>query len=172
MTSSNEVYSAMAGGKPYKTYKKQILGKVYVTVLNMLTGTPTPEGVILTGDPRKDEPSTMYDVFSEQEDYFFRKMNKTHLDSGTVIEIKRAQETEAPRTFEQYTDEELREIIAKPFGSLRHVLNSTTSVALLSRIKDLAGEMDKSEKVIRAIESRLSEVQESPQLSNVIEEEL
>lgn len=174
MATSNEVYSAMVGGKPYKTYQKKILGKVYITVLNMMTGTPTPEGVILSGDPRKNEPGTIYDVFSEQEDFFFRKMNRLHLDDGTLKEYSRDNETPRERTIEQFSDEELRAIIAKPFKTLENSLNSTTSVALLYRVLGLAQEMEKSDKVIRHIESRLSEVQEAriPKLNNVIEEEL
>lgn len=170
---SNEVFSAMAGGKPYKTYKKEILGRVYVTALNMLTGTPVPEGVILDGDPRKNEPGTMFDVFSEQEDYFFKKMNKRHFDAGILVEHKRS---EAPRerTIEEFSDEELRAIIAKPFKALENTLNSTNSIATLYRIRGLAEEMEKSEKVIRHIESRLSEVQEKEliNLPNRVEEEL
>ncbi len=170
---NNELFSAMIGNKPFKTYKKTILGRVYVTVLNMLTGTPVPEGVILTGDPRKNEAGTMFDVFSEQEDYFFKKMNKVHFDEGRLVEYKR---TDAPKekTIEEYSDEELRAIIAKPFKALEATLNSTSSVALLYRILTLAEEMEKSEKVMNHIKSRLSEVQEGevPTLSNVLEEEL
>lgn len=174
MTSqNNDLFSAMIGGKPIKTYKKTILGRVYVTALNMMTGTPTPEGVILDGDPRKDEIGTMFDIFSEQEDYFFKKMNKRHFDSGIIIEHVR---TDAPRvrTIEEFSDEELKAIIMKPFKALEASLNSTNSVATLFRIRSLAEDLEKSEKVIRHIDSRLSEVQENsiPKLANRVEEEL
>ena len=174
MTTSNDIYSAMSGGKAYKTYKKTILGRLYVTALNMLTGTPTPEGVILEGDPRKDEPKALFDVFSEQEDYFFKKMNKRHFDEGRLIEVSRANDKPRERTIEEFSDEELRTIINKPFLSLQNTLNKTTSVATLFRIESLARDLDKSEKVMRAIQSRLAEVQEgmAPKISNVIEEEL
>ena len=114
---NNEIFSAMVGGKPIKTYKKTILGRVYVTALNMLTGTPTPEGVILEGDPRKNDVSTMFDVFSEQEDYFFKKMNKRHFDAGVLIEFNRT-ETHRERTIEEFSDEELKSLINKPFLAL------------------------------------------------------
>jgi hypothetical protein len=172
MTTNNDVYSAMVGGKPYKTYKKTILGKVYVTALNMLTGTPTPEGVILEGDPRKNEHTSMYDTFSEQEDFFFRKMNKRHFDAGILIEYSRAEEKPRERTIEEFSDDELKALISKPFLAVQATLNKTKSVATLFRIQTLASELEKSEKVMKAIESRLSEVQEAPKISNVIEEEL
>lgn len=170
---NNELFSAMVGNKPLKTYKKTILGRVYVTALNMLTGTPVPEGVILTGDPRKNEVGTMFDVFSEQEDYFFKKMNKVHFDEGRLIEVKRT-ETPRERTIEEYSDEELKTIIMKPFKALENAINSTKSQALVYRILTLAKELEKSEKVIRHIESRLSEIQEGEflELPDKIEEEL
>lgn len=174
MTTSNDIYSAMIGGTPLKTYKKTILGRVYVTALNMLTGTPTPEGIILEGDPRKNDAKALFDVFTEQEDYFFKKMNKRHFDEGRLIEFSRENDKPRVRTIEEYSDDELRAIIAKPFKALEATLNSTKSVATLYRILGLAQEMEKSEKVIRHIESRLAEVQEgqTPKLDNVIEEEL
>lgn len=174
MTTSNDIYSAMSGGVAYKTYKKTILGRLYVTALNMLTGTPTPEGVILEGDPRKNDPKSLFDVFSEQEDYFFKKMNKRHFDQGRLIEYSRESDKPRERTIEEFSDSELRTIIAKPFKALEATLNSTTSVATLYRILNLAQEMEKSDKVVRHIESRLAEVQEGmvPKPSNIIEEEL
>ena len=170
---SNEIFSAMVGGKPIKTYIKTILGRVYVTTLNMITGTPTPEGVILDGDPKKKEPGAMFDVFSEQEDYFFKKMNKLHFDEGVLIEYSKT-ETPTERTIEQFTDEELKALITKPFLALKNTLNSTKSVATLFRILTLAEEMDKSKKTIDAIKSRLSEAQEAemPQMPSRIEEDI
>jgi hypothetical protein len=172
-TVSNEIYSAMIGGRPYRTYAKTILGRVYVTTLGMLTGTPTPEGVILSGDPRKKEPETMIDVWSEQEDYFFKKMNRRHFDQGILIEYQRV-ETPRERTIEEFSDEELKVLINKPFLALQHTLNKTTSVATLFRIQSIASELEKSEKVMRAIESRLSEVQQlsEPKMPSVVEQEL
>jgi hypothetical protein len=170
---NNELFSAMVGNKPLKTYKKTILGRIYVTALNMLTGTPIPEGVILTGDPRKNEPGTMFDVFSEQEDYFFKKMNRVHFDEGRLVEHSRTT-TERERTIEEFSDEELKTLINKPFLALQNTLNKTTSVATLFRIQTIAEQIEKSEKVMRAINSRLSEVQEGEivQLPDKIESEL
>ena len=174
MTTSNDIYSAMVGGKAYKTYKKTILGKLYVTALNMLTGTPTPEGVILEGDPRKNESGTLFKVFSEQEDYFFRKMNKRHFDEGRLIEYNDVGEKPRERTIEEFSDEELKTLINKPFLALQNTLNKTTSVATLFRIESLARDLDKSEKVMKAIQSRLAEVQEGnvKEVPSGVEEEL
>jgi hypothetical protein len=145
-----------AGGAPFKSYIKTILGRVYVTVWNPFED--IPEGVILYGDPRKQEESCIVDVFNEQEDYFFRTKNKLHLQTGDVIAFVRKEE-EKERTPEEFSDEELKEVLSKPFFSIQKLVNDTVSVALLFRIKNLAQEMEKSEKVISTIEARLSEVQ-------------
>jgi len=170
---TNDIYSIMAGGKPFKTYKKTIAARVYVTVLNMMTGTPTPEGILLTGDPSKNESSCTYDVWTEQEDYFFRNKNQRHLDQGIIIEFVK-NETPRERTIEEFSDDELKVLINKPFLALQNTLNKTNSVATLFRIENLARELDKSEKVMRAITSRLSDVQQEGvvTLPSTIESEL
>lgn len=148
--------TGMAGGQPFKSYIKTILGKVYVTVWNPFEN--VPEGIILQGDPRKQDESCIIDVFTEQEDYFFRSKNKLHLQTGDVIVYVRKEEVKE-RTPEEFSDEELKDILSKPFFSIQKLVNDTNSVALLFRIKNLAQEMEKSEKVIQTIEARLAEVQ-------------
>lgn len=170
----NEYFEAMTAGKPYKTYKKTILGKVYVHVLSMLTGTPTPEGIILEGDPRKNDPNSMIDIWSKMEDYFFRKMNKRHLADRVIVEFSKKDEVKKEKTVDDMTDEELKAVIVKPFYSIKAILDKTNSIATLFTIRNLAEELEKSEKVMKAIDSRISEVQEAktPQMPSEIEEEL
>lgn len=165
------ISSVLAGGKPYRSYIKTILGKVYVSVWN--TFEQQPEGVILHGDPRTEEETAIIDLFSEEEDFYFRQKNKKHLQTGDVIQYNRKEE-ERVRTPEEFSDDELKEILAKPFFSTQKLLNETESVALLFRIKNLAHDMDKSDKVMRAIEARISEVQanEFKPLPDKIETEL
>lgn len=146
----------LLGGKIYKSYIKTILGKVYVTVWNSFEN--RPEGLILYGDPRNHEDECIVDVLSEDEDYFFRNKNKRHLQTGDIITYTRSTE-EKERTPEEYSDDELKDVISKPFFSIQKLLNDTESVALLFRVKNLAQELDKSDKVMKAIEARIAEVQ-------------
>lgn len=152
----NQLFSAMHEGKPLKSYIKTILGREFVHVWDSMTNQPI--GVILEGDPRKQDESCIWDVWSEQEDVFFRRMNSKDFASGILIEYKRSTE-EPKRTIEASTDDELRALVNSPFLKLQHAMNSTESIALLFRIKNLAEEADKSEKIMRAIEARISEVQ-------------
>jgi len=142
--------------KPIKSYIKTILGKVYVTVWDSFENKPT--GLLLEGDPRKAEEGCIIDIMNAEEDNFFRKRNANHLREGAVISYART-EAEKERTVEEYSDEELTEIINSKFFTLQNVLNNTDSIPVLFRIKNLAQEQEKSSKLIKVIEARIAEVQ-------------
>lgn len=155
MAQDLQTFSKMQTGKPYATYRKTILGKVYITVLNPFT--TTPEGMLLSGDPRTAE-TAMIDVWSEMEDMFFKRMNKKNLDGGFLIKVEKAPEVET-HTIEQYSDEELKAVINLKYLKFQEVLESLTSTAVAYRLLELAREMEKSERIIKAIETRLSKLQ-------------
>lgn len=152
----NIVSSAIHGGAPLCSYIKTTLGKVYVTVWDSFVNEPV--GVILEGDPRKQDEGCIVDIWSKEEDYYFKSKNKRHIQTGEMIIFSRKQE-ERERTVEEYTDAELTDVINSKFFTLQNILNSTESVAVLFRIKTLAQELEKSDKLMKAIEARLSEVQ-------------
>lgn len=156
VSARNELNSAIEGKKPLKSYIKTELGKVHVIAWD--TFLDTPVGLLLEGDPRKRDDTCIIDMWSEKEDSFFQKMNRTHFERGTIIPFERKEEVRV-KTVEESTDEELKEILSKPFLSLQSVLNKTESVALVFRLLALAQEMEKSSAVIKTIESRLSELQ-------------
>lgn len=158
---SSEIYSAMQTETPYKSYKKVILGKVYVTVWNEFED--KPEGLIVKGNPRgKEQESCIIDIWSEKGDMFFRRANKRLLEHGEIIEFKR--KISAPiieeSPYAQAKDEELVELLSKRYLQLASILNKIEDVAPLYRLKALAEELDKSEKTVELIKSRLAEVQE------------
>ncbi len=150
------VFSAMQTGKPYKSYRKTILGKVYVTILNPFNN--EPEGVILEGEPTRS-PTAIIDMWSEVDDLFFRRMNKNHFETGVIIPFERPDVVEDTHIIEQAGDSELRTIINSKFLSLQSSLNQIKTEAVLYRMIMLATEMEKSEKIITAIKARLAEIQ-------------
>lgn len=152
----NLASGALHGGKPYRTYIKTILGKVYITIWDSFEGKAV--GMLLEGDPRKGDETSIIDVWNEEEDYYFRNKNKNHLQQGNVIVFQRKDEHKE-RTVEEYSDDELKAIINSKFFTLQNVLNNTESIATLFRIKGLAQELEKSDKLIKAVEARISEVQ-------------
>ena len=155
----NLVGTALHGGAPIKSYKKTTLGKVGVTVWNSFEN--RAEGLILEGNPDNNDDGCIIDVWTPDEDYYFKSKNKRHLQTGDVIEFKRSSE-EPVKEVQQYNDDELLELLEdkfKKFFALQTLLNSTNSIPLLFRIKKVAQDKEKSDKVIKAIEGRISELQ-------------
>jgi len=154
-----EAFSNMQSGKPIKSYKKTIPAKIYVQMLDPFSGLPM--GLILFTDskfPRKD----VVDIWSEKEDIFFRKANRREFELGNILEYHELEaEEEAPK-IETYSDEKLTEIVNSKFLTLQSILNKTETEAVLFRMLGLARIAEKSEKIIGAIEARLSEVQKLP----------
>lgn len=159
-TEEQNLYSAMQTGKPYKTYKKTVLGRVYVSAIDPFNGEPV--AIMLYGDPKRDDESCYIDVWNERDDLFFRKMNKVHFNAGYIIEVVRKEPEVVETPIEQYSDEQLKSIINLKFLALQARLNKVGSEAVLFRMIDLAREMEKSEKIVGAIEARLSEVNKLP----------
>ena len=141
-----KMYADMQVDKPYATYKKTILGKIHITVLSPFSG--EPEGLILFTD--KDNKDTEYiDVWSEKEDRFFRKQNHLHIKVGNIIKTTR-EEVEEERTIEQFSDEELAELVDSHYATFQKVLReevNTEAVAL--RLLSLAKEKDKPKAMIK-----------------------
>lgn len=149
-------YSAMQGSEPIVTYKKTILAKVCITVWDSFN--EKQDIIILSGDPRKDEDTCMWDIFTEKEDFFFKRMNKTHFNSGTIISYKRPEVVEVVRE-EQFSDEQLLEIVNLKYLALINKINNITSVPVMFRIVDIAKNAEKSEKIVRVLEGRLAELE-------------
>jgi len=156
---THEVYSAMQVGKPFCTYIKTILGKVAVTVLNPFSG--VPEGVILEGNPNDlDAFETItVQVWSLQEDEFFKRTNASHFKSGNVRVLKEVEVPVKERSVNDITDEEIVTVLNKPFLALKNKLNAFTSVAPVYRVLKRAEDMEKSEKILNSIRARLAELE-------------
>jgi hypothetical protein len=159
-TYEREVFAAMTEEKPLVSYLKTIVGKVHLTVLNPFSGKPEP--VTLYGTPSANNPRAVVEVWSTKDDLFFKKMNREHLDAGTLKvlsvqeEVARQQEPDSPNAI---TDEEIAEILNKPFLALKNKLNSFTAPAPVYRFERMAEEMEKSEKILEAIRARASELE-------------
>jgi len=153
-----EVFSAMQEGTPLKRYIKTILGKVYVTVLNPFSG--EPEGVILQGDPRKasELEKIVVNIWDIKQDLFFRRMNRNHFESGNIREYG-LESVEPPVSVNEITDEEVLDVLNKPFLALKNKLEKFTAVAPVFRLLSKAEELEKSEKILSAIRARMSELE-------------
>lgn len=154
------IYSAMQVNTPYKSYKKTVLGKIYVNLIDPFSGNPT--GYIIEGNPERDD-SCILDVWSEKEDAFFRRMNKKHFETGMLIFYERPViEEPKERTIEEYSDEELKEIVSQKFYAIQAQIRKAKSPVVLARMAALAKELDRSNSIINLIENSLAKLQEKP----------
>jgi len=158
-----QMFAAMQLEKPFKTYRKTILGRVSVNYIEPFSGKPA--GIILMGNPKTDE-SARIDTWTEVDDGFFRKMNKRQFEVGNLLEMARTEEVKE-RTIESFSDEELTKIINSKYFTLEATLNKITSVAVLFRMVELAKELEKSDKIMKAFESKISELQATPVVDSV-----
>lgn len=149
--------SAMQAGKPFKTYKKVVLGRVYVSALDPFTGQPS--GVMLYGDPKRDDKTCYIDMWTERDDNFFKRANEVHFKAGYILESRPIEKKEEELPIEQYSDDQLKGIINLRYLALQAKLNKIESEPVLYRMIGLAKDMEKSAKISGAIEARLSEVQ-------------
>ncbi len=155
---NSSIYSAMQTKTPYKSYIKTVLGKIYVTVLNPFSG--EPEGRIIKGDPRgKGKDLCIIDIWSEMEDAFFTRINKRHLETATLIQYTRKEEKVEEKSPNDFSDEELTTLLNEKFFTLTNKVNKMTSVAPIFRLVTVARELEKSEKIIKYLEGKLSELQ-------------
>lgn len=165
---SQDVFSKMQAGKPFASYKKSILGKVEVKVINPFNG--EPERRLLIGNPRTNEDEVIVDVWSEQEDLFFRKFNKRNFDMGYIIPFTRPENPEVEENPNEITDEEIEKLLSTRFFTLQKRVNEFTSVAPVFRMKEKAIELEKSEKIVKFLEGKMMELQ-ALEFGEEIEEE-
>lgn len=150
---SVKLYQARHVGTPYKTYKKVILGKVGVVVLDPFNGQPTT--VILQGNPDLDDEECYISTWDEAENNFFLRMNKSLLTEGLLVEWDENKDfTEA----DLWGDVRLSDILAKPFIGFNHAVAGIDSPAVLVRLLNLARAKGKSESFIKVILSRLKDL--------------
>ena len=149
------IFSKMNSGDPVSSYKKTVPSVVEISILSPFSD--TPEAILLTGDPKKDESASI-DTWSEKQDLYLRNVNRRLFELGYIIRYEKKAKEEV-KSIEQSTDEELIDILNKTYASLSKELNKISTLAVLVRLLDLAKENEKSDKVVRLLESRISELQ-------------
>ncbi len=154
----NQLFSDMQAGRPFKSYKKAILGQVAVVIWDNFQDAPVE--LILNGFPARNDEGCIVDVWSDKEDVFFNRVNAKLLKKGLILPYNRPEApVQVEKTIEQSTDAELVEIVNLKFLALQAKLNKIDSSVVLFRLLDAAREQEKSEKIVKAIEARISDVQ-------------
>lgn len=154
-----EAYKKAQGtGKPVARYRKAILGKVGVTIIDPIEGKPTD--IIIEGNPA--DPEKQNDViitfWTDFEHDFFRRTNKILLSRG-YLAICSDDVDEATISVNEVSDEDLREALNKPYFAIKALLDRFTSPAPVLRMLRMAEEMNKPVGTIEKIKERVSELQ-------------
>lgn len=153
-------YSLMQTGTPIKMYRKTIKGNLTVEVLNSFS--ERPEIILLHGE--NNLATATVKLWNEKEMMYFLKVNRKALETGKLIEQKDINSV-IELSIEPYadaTDELLEKLLdgrKTPWFAFLKELATMGTEAVLIRLLELARKSDRSEKVISAIESKLSEVQ-------------
>jgi|NOAtaT_7_FD_contig_21_5016189_length_1073_multi_9_in_0_out_0_3 hypothetical protein len=99
------------------------------------------------------------ELYSSHEDVMFRRLNKNLLDKGLLKEYTGIQAENSSNNF--ISDEQVAIIVEiKSLTDFKQELEKFTSVATLSRIKEMAIATNKSVKKVQIIEARLKAVQD------------
>lgn len=162
MDKNIKLFEAMQEDKPVAIYRKTILGKVAVSVINPFSG--NPEVILLEGNPKDKENDSCYvKLYSSDHLLFFERMNKRLIQAGYVIRddsfLDKSEEKQEAKPFEQYTDDEFAELLDKPFPYIAKVISKINNPIVMRRILEVAREVNKSNKIISTLETRLAELE-------------
>jgi hypothetical protein len=151
-------YGLMQTDDPFKSYTKTILAKVFVNVLNPFTG--EVEGIILVGNPKEHIRTAIVDIWTEKGDSYFRNANQKHFEDGTIIPYtKEKTEPTEEEHLNTLSDEEIEVLLKSKFFTLSNAVSKMTAVAPVYRTLEMAKELEKSEKIIKFLEGKISELQ-------------
>jgi hypothetical protein len=155
--SDYDLFSAMQeGSEPLARYKKTILGKVHVLALNPFSD--APEGVILEGDGK----DSYIELWTSKQLVFFEKMNggkpNSHIQAGRIVKMEKAP-VPPPPSPNQLTESDIDKLLKGPYLTLKHKLEDFTDTAPVLRILNRARELEKSEKIIKHLEEKISQIE-------------
>lgn len=155
---SSDIFAKMQVGEPYRRYKKTILGKVFVYYLDPFESKVSSK--LMAGNPRKNEDGCFFETWDTKGDMFFRNSNKDHFKNNRLIEVSLKKEVLVTKTTDDMTDEQMTELVnARGFVKLQQALNKMVSIPAVSRLYEIAEQQEKSDKILSAINKRLSELQ-------------
>jgi len=140
--------------KPYAIYKKAIKGKVSgvtidrrgETVEFLLVGNPS--------NPNDDVDEMVVELFSQEDEKWFKRRNKAALSEGYLIKI----EGEIPDidTVNAVSDGELKDLLRGSYKTMEKKVNEFTSSIPIRRLLEFAVEANKPVKTIQFLTEKIS----------------
>lgn len=163
MEENYKIYEAMQEDKPLAIFRKTILGKVAVSVLNPIFD--RPEIVLLQGKVDKNNRECYVSIFTTKELVFFERVNRRLIEIGHIIRddnFIKQEETKNEKPFEQYTDEELSELLNKQYAYFIKVLSKINNPVVVHRLLEIAQNENKPSKLINTLQTKIAELEGKP----------
>ena len=160
---SHDVYSKMQVGEPVAVFKKTILGKVQVSVINPFND--EPEYVTMYGDPKKNHPECFVEVWSQMEQVYFERQNSPLFKRGYVVKLDtpvkpKRKDTEKATDYSKLKEADIKELVTAPFMKFKKELNAVDAIGVLYRILAIAEEIERPPKTMEHIQQRITELQQ------------
>ena len=144
----------------YKRYTKTILGIVGGRMLEHRSKGPVD--FLLRGDPEADDQFSYDDLvlemYDEEEDKFFRRLNRSHLANGVLVEYSK-ENTTKEESVNAISITEIDSILEMKPVPLEKALAKFTSNIPLERILSRAQQQEKPSKIIAVITKALEPYQ-------------
>jgi len=154
----SNIYGYVEGKEPLKSFIKRCTGKLFVYVLNPFT--KEKEGLLLAGDHRKPDESCIYDVYSPEEELFFRRSNRRHFETGDLVDYRRVEkEPTEEEKLNRMSEEEMIKLLGERYYTFQNTVDRFTSVTPLFVLLDVANKENKSEKITKVIKAKIAELQ-------------
>jgi len=152
----DSVKESMEKNEPHSRWQKVQLAKVLLKIIDPLTG--RPDEIVITGNSVENPEASIYNCWSAFETAYLERNNRSHILNGTIIRYGKKMELED--SVNSISDEQLRAALDKKFMAANNLLKKFTSPVPVKRMLDLANEMNKPVATIKAIETRLAELQQ------------
>lgn len=150
-----DVFAAMQEGKePLARYTKTIVGKVHVTAIDPFSDKPVE--VILEGP--NNERKASIELWTNKYLLFFERVNYRHIQSGRLTKASTTTISE-PISPNQLSDEEIDALLNDKFLALKARVEKFTDIAPVHRFIVRARTLDKSEKIIKFLEEKASQIE-------------
>ena len=152
-----QLQRAREGGVAMRVYRKAIVGKVCVKLLDQYTGKQVE--VLLTGEPGK---ALMEDIevslYTKMEVNYFERQNRGLIERGSLILV--SEEGNTPVRMENaISDEQITELLTGTYTVLAAAIKKISSVTTLNRILKVAEDLNRLIKTINLIKSQIEKVQ-------------
>jgi len=153
-----QILMAQERGVPEKVYRKVIVGKVVVRIIDPFSGKRTE--LLVEGDPKVTDPAELeVSLWTPLEVKFFEKFNKGLIENGSLV-VAGSKSERIINFANALSDEELKDLVTDRYFTFKKRLGEITSETTVQRLLQIAKDVNRPAKTLQTIELRLEEIQQ------------